>query len=84
MRESKQQRIVCGNLHDSHLEGIKCVTILSVQGPSNGFVQVLESNIMLFGNMTQDRMNSFALIVLFFALGYFFGGNTTLGQIDIA
>jgi hypothetical protein len=38
---------------------------------------------MLFRDMTQNRMNSFALVVLFFAFGYFFGGNTTLRQINV-
>jgi hypothetical protein len=59
------------------------MTILFIQGPSNSLIKLLESNIMLFGNMAQDRMDGFALVVLLFAFRYFFGGDTTFGQINI-
>jgi hypothetical protein len=42
------------HLHNGHLEGIKGVTILFVQGPSNSLIQLLEGNIVLLRNMTQN------------------------------
>lgn len=59
------------------------MTKFSVQGPTDGLIQFLESNVVLFSNVSQDRMNSLGLVVFLFTLCNIFRSDTTLGKINV-
>jgi hypothetical protein len=54
------------------------MTVLLVQWPSNLLVKLLNGDLSLFGDVSQDRVDHLALVVSFLAFDNVFWGNSAL------
>ena len=60
------------------------MAVFFVQRPADCFVQGLDGRVCLFGDVAEDGVCEFGLVVAFFAFADVFGGHATFGEIDVA
>lgn len=59
------------------------MTVFPVEGPCDGLVELLDGGLDLLGDMAHYRVHNLALVVPLVALDDVFGGDSTLGQINV-
>lgn len=68
----------------THLgEGIEGMPVLAVERPGHLLAQVLEPQVVHVGDVAEDGVDGFRLVVALFAFDHVVRGDATFGKVDV-